>query len=69
MSTRPADRYATVLDLAAEVSRFLEGRPVLAHPEGPWTRIGRFLWRHRVAVLLLLAYVVVRALTLLLREG
>ena len=63
----PAGRYASVLELAAEVDRFLDGRPVQAHPESMAVRVGRFLWKHRVAVVLLLAYAVVRAVVLLLR--
>lgn len=68
MSHEPADRYATASDLAAEVDRYLEGRPVDAHPESLVTRAGRFLWRHRIAVILLLVYAVVRALVLISRR-
>jgi serine/threonine-protein kinase len=61
MSEQPAGRYAGAGDLSAEIGRFLEGRPVLAHPESAALRAGRFLWRHRVAVILLLVYAAVRA--------
>ncbi len=67
MSVEPAQRYATAADLAGEIDRFLEGRPVLAHPESVATRAGKFLWRNRVAVMLLLAYAVARAVALLSR--
>lgn len=69
MSSDPADRYTTAGALAAEVDRYLEGRPVEAHPESVLTRAGRFLWRHRVAVILLLAYAVVRAAVLVSRRS
>jgi serine/threonine-protein kinase len=69
MSHDPRDRYATAGDVAAEVDRFLEGRPVEAHPESLATRAARFLWRHRIAVVLLLAYALVRALVLISRRS
>ncbi len=42
----PADRYARVVDLAAEVTRFLDGRPVEALPEGPLRRALKWAARH-----------------------
>jgi serine/threonine protein kinase len=65
MRTEPAERYRGADELAAEVDRFLEGRPVVAHPESILLRAGRFLWKHRIAVILLLVYAIVRALVLL----
>ncbi|UCE02884.1 MAG: serine/threonine protein kinase [Candidatus Latescibacterota bacterium] len=65
MRAEPAERYRGADELAAEVDRFLEGRPVMAHPESILLRAGRFLWKHRIAVILLLVYAIVRALVLL----
>jgi eukaryotic-like serine/threonine-protein kinase len=62
----PAARYPDVPFLAADVVRYLDGERVLAHREGPAARALRVLKRHRVAVLLILAYLVTRALILLL---
>ena len=59
-------RYADVLELAADVERFLDGRTVTALPESLWARGRRFVAKHRVAFLLILAYAVARALVLLL---
>ena len=42
-------RYASVLDLAADIQRHMEHRPVLASPPGRIYRTRRFLRRHRVA--------------------
>ncbi len=50
----PADRYPTVRDLANEVRRYLRGEAVLALPEGPLRRAGRWLGKHRTAMLTLL---------------
>ncbi|MEE9561850.1 MAG: hypothetical protein V3W50_02140, partial [Thermoanaerobaculia bacterium] len=65
MAEDPEERYDTAAELADEIQRYLDGRQLLAYPESPVVRTGRFLARHRVAVILLLTYVVVRALVLL----
>ena len=48
----------------AEITRYLEGERVLAHPEGLLERAGRVFGRYRAAILLILAYLVVRSLLL-----
>ncbi len=60
MATRPEDRYATALDLASEVERFLADEPVAAYRESLHERFRRWLKRNRTlataaAVLLLTA--------------
>jgi serine/threonine protein kinase len=57
-----ANRYASVAELSDEVGRFLDGESPAAHREGPVERVGRFYRRYRVAILLLLAYLAMRAL-------
>jgi tRNA A-37 threonylcarbamoyl transferase component Bud32 len=47
MAARPEDRYATALDLAAEVERWLADEPVHAYREGMLERFGRWARRHR----------------------
>ncbi len=44
-------RYASVSDLAADIQRHLEHRPVLASPPSRLYRTRKFLRRHRVAAL------------------
>src|SRR5215813_4765439 len=44
-------RYASVADLAADIQRHLEDRPVLASPPGRLYRARKFLRRHRLAAL------------------
>ena len=44
-------RYASVSDLAADIERHLEHRPVLASPPGRLYRTRKFLRRHRPAAL------------------
>jgi hypothetical protein len=57
-----SDRYPDVASLAADVARMLDGERVLAHAEGIAERAVRLLGRHRVAVSLVLVYLVVRGL-------
>ncbi len=50
MALKPNDRYATALDLAADLEHWLADEPVAAYPE-PWkTRAGRWVRRHRPIV-------------------
>ncbi|HWS25435.1 MAG TPA: serine/threonine-protein kinase, partial [Xanthomonadales bacterium] len=55
-------RYATVADFAADLNRFLDNQPVLARPPSLGYRAGKFVRRHRVAVIA--ASLVVAALIL-----
>ena len=66
MAHAPAERYDSALDLAADVARFLDGQPVTAYPESVFAKAGRLISRHRVAVLLALAYLIMRVLLLVL---
>jgi serine/threonine protein kinase len=59
-----AARYQSVPALAADVSRYLAGRAVEAHRERLLDRLARVGRRHRLPILLVLTYVVVRVLLL-----
>jgi serine/threonine protein kinase len=69
MQEQPAQRYAGVPELAADVSRHLDGLPVSAYRENFLERLGRFYRRYQVAILLIAAYLLMRALLLLLPRG
>ena len=60
MAERPDQRYPTVTELGADVSRFLDGEPVSAHRESITERVGRLAARHRTAIGLVATYLVVR---------
>ncbi|MBX3724995.1 MAG: serine/threonine protein kinase [Xanthomonadales bacterium] len=45
----PVRRYETAQALADDLGRWLDGRPVLAHPDSTGYRLMRFLGRHRAA--------------------
>ena len=45
----PERRYASARELAEDIRRHLEGRPVLARPDTAGYRLGKFVRRHRAA--------------------
>src|SRR5690606_21531552 len=51
MHKEAARRYGSAQELADDIRRYLEGRPVLAHPDSAAYRIGKFVRRHRWGVL------------------
>jgi serine/threonine protein kinase len=65
MAHEMCTRYASVQDLAADVGKYLDGLPVSAYQENILERAGRLLDRNRVAVVLVLAYLLMRLLFIL----
>ena len=61
LASEPAQRYQSVTALADDVARFRDNRKVDAYAETAVDRIGRFCRTHRTAILLVLAYIVMRA--------
>ena len=64
----PAERYASVRELRADLDRYLGGVPVRAYREGIGERALALLTRHGALVLLLVAYLLARAAVLLFRN-
>ena len=62
---QPALRYATVQDLALDVSRYLDGLAVAAHPESMFEKAARLYRRYRFFILLIAAYLLMRLILLL----
>lgn len=58
-------RYASVAELSQDISRFLDGLAVSAYRESFLERAARFYKRHQIAILLISAYLVMRALLIL----
>jgi serine/threonine protein kinase len=50
MARDPAERYQSARELADDLRRFLEERPVLARPPSLWQRAAKLARRHRQAV-------------------
>jgi len=46
----PAERYATVEALSADLDRWLADEPVLAQADSAWYRAGKFVRRHKAGV-------------------
>ena len=67
MRDDPQQRYGSVEELANDVSRYLDGLPVSAYPEGPVARAWRWVVKNSAWILLILAYLVMRALFVLWR--
>lgn len=69
MSEARDDRYATASALAADVARFRAGYAVDAHRESVIERGVRFARTYRTAILLVVAYVLMRAVVALVLIG
>ena len=50
MAKAPARRYPSAEALAADIRRYLEGRPVVARGDSAWYRFGKFARRNRYAL-------------------
>lgn len=69
MALNPADRYASALDLAADVERWLADEPVTAYPE-PWhVRASRWARRHRTALVASVVFLVSAVIALSVSTG
>ncbi|HEU4416578.1 MAG TPA: serine/threonine-protein kinase [Candidatus Angelobacter sp.] len=62
MDAEISARYASVGEMAADIERNLQGLPVTAYRENLWERASRLAGRNRVAIVLVLAYLLMRIL-------
>jgi eukaryotic-like serine/threonine-protein kinase len=69
MAAEMAGRYASVQELAADVGKYLDGMPVSAYRENILERTVRLVNRNRVAVVLILAYLLMRMVFILFSRG
>ena len=65
LADAPEHRYPTAERLAGDVMRHLERLPVEAYPEGVLERAGRLAAKYQTALLLIVAYLVMRVVLLL----
>ena len=65
MAADPATRYQSARALTADIAHYLNGEPVSAYPEHLLERAARLLNRHRTAVILVAAYLLMRLLFIL----
>jgi serine/threonine protein kinase len=62
MADSSEQRYDGVAAFADDVARYRAGLPIAAYPEGPLERAWRVARTYRAAILLVLAYLLMRAL-------
>jgi serine/threonine protein kinase len=65
MEAIPDGRYVSSIALGQDIGNYLDGLPVSAYPENFFRRVARWASRYRLAIVLILTYLVVRALLLL----
>jgi serine/threonine protein kinase len=65
LSKQREERYGTAQEMADDVVRFLDGKPVSAYRENIVERTGRWANQHRFIILLILAYLLMRLIVLL----
>jgi serine/threonine protein kinase len=67
MAEDAQQRYGSVEELANDIGHYLDGLPVRAYPEGPMARLWRWAVKNSAWILLIVAYLVMRALFILWR--
>jgi serine/threonine protein kinase len=67
LAAEPVDRYSNAAALAADLARYRAGQPVAAHRESALERIGLWFIKYRTFILLVTAYLVMRAMFAFLR--
>jgi len=65
MAADPNARYQSARGMTADITHYLNGEPVSAHPESLLERSGRVFTRHRTAVVLVAVYLITRVLFIL----
>jgi serine/threonine protein kinase len=68
LAPRAADRYANAGDVAADLVRYRGGQAVAAYPETVFDRAGRFFTTYRTFILIVAAYIVMRAIVAYIRR-
>ena len=67
MAEDAQQRYGSVKELSNDVARYLDGLPVSAYPESPVMRLWRWVVKNRAWILLVVAYLLMRAVFILWR--
>jgi len=66
MAAEPEGRYPNVGELSADLGRYLDGLPVAAYRESLIEQAARLFRRYRAPILIVLAYLLMRALLILI---
>lgn len=62
MAPQPSSRYQAAAEMAADLARWLAREPVSAYRENIWQRSVRVIARHQFIVIIVLMYIIVRAI-------
>jgi eukaryotic-like serine/threonine-protein kinase len=65
MAAKAGDRYASTAELGDDIAHYLDGLPVTAYPENIFRKIARWGSRYRLAIVLVITYLILRALLFL----
>jgi serine/threonine protein kinase len=68
LAPRAADRYANAGEIAADLVRYRGGLAVSAYPETVFDRAGRFFMTYRTFILIVAAYIIMRAVVAYFRR-
>ena len=68
MEKSPSRRYQSAQHLEEDLSRFLQGKPILARKPTPIYRLGKFIERHKPAAAITAAFIVLLTALLLLHQ-
>jgi serine/threonine protein kinase len=68
LAPRAADRYANAGEVSADLVRYRGGQAVAAYPETVFDRAGRFFTTYRTFILIVAAYIVMRAIVAYIRR-
>jgi serine/threonine protein kinase len=69
MSSERGERYASAAELSEDIRAYRGGQPISAYRESRLERLGRFIWVYRFAILVLLAYLVMRVAVIYFRPA
>ncbi len=65
MAPEAGDRYASAAELGDDIAHYLDGLPVTAYPENIIRKVARWGSRHRLAIVLVITYLILRAMLFL----
>ena len=66
MADSPESRYVSAKALALDIDRFIDGHPVTAYRETVFEQVARWALKHRVLLILILTYLVLRAVLIII---
>jgi serine/threonine protein kinase len=69
MAADAANRYASAAGLGEDIAHYLDGLPVSAYPENIFRKLVRWSSRYRLAIVLVITYLILRTLLFLWSRG